>query len=221
MFDLDITRFPISSFKWDSYLEERLESKKYLEGYGFKVYSQSDEDGIIEEIFNRIGVTNKIFIEFGVDYGLENNTHYLLLKNWEGLWIEGSEQKYNEILKKFNPVIFNNRLKVINSFITKENINDLISSTISGEIDLLSIDIDGNDIYVWDSINVINPRVVVIEYNGKLSPSVDWVQPYNPNFIWDSTDYSGASLNHINKVANDKGYQLVGTNVAGVNAFFV
>ena len=67
MFDLDITRFPISSFKWDSYLEERLESKKYLEGYGFKVYSQSDEDGIIEEIFNRIGVTNKIFIEFGVD----------------------------------------------------------------------------------------------------------------------------------------------------------
>ena len=221
MFDLDITRFPISSFKWDSYLEERLESKKYLEGYGFKVYSQSDEDGIIEEIFNRIGVTNKIFIEFGVDYGLENNTHYLLLKNWEGLWIEGSEQKYNEILKKFNPVIFNNRLKVINSFITKENINDLISSTISGEIDLLSIDIDGNDIYVWDSINVINPRVVVIEYNGKLSPSVDWVQPYNPNFIWDSTDYSGASLNHINKVANDKGYQFVGTNVAGVNAFFV
>ena len=86
---------------------------------------------------------------------------------------------------------------------------------------VLSIDIDGNDIYVWDSINVINPRVVVIEYNGKLSPSVDWVQPYNPNFIWDSTDYSGASLNHINKVANDKGYQLVGTNVAGVNAFFV
>lgn len=215
-------KYSITSVKWDIKLEKRLKSKKYLERYGFKVYSQSDEDGIIEEIFNRIGTTNKKFIEFGVDYGLENNTHYLLLKGWNGLWIEGSSKNFETIKKKFKPIIAKEKLKVLNKFINKDNINDIfIEGGVTGEIDLLSIDIDGNDIYVWDNINVINPRVVCIEYNGKIPPSSDWVQPYNPEFIWDGTDYTGSSLNYINKIAKKKGYTLVGTSVSGVNAFFV
>ena len=90
---MDKLKYSINSIKWDIELEKRLKSNKHLEKYGFKVYSQSDEDGIIEEIFNRIGTTNKKFIEFGVENGLESNSHYLLLKGWNGLWIEGSIEK--------------------------------------------------------------------------------------------------------------------------------
>ena len=144
----------------------RLQYEKCLELYGFKVYSQNDEDGILEEIFKRIGTTNKIFIEFGVQNGLECNTHYLLHKDWHGLWMEGSKNSVKEILVRFFPVIRTNQLKCLNAFITKDNINDLINSAgIGGEIDLLSIDIDGNDYYVWEAINVVQPRVVVIEYS--------------------------------------------------------
>ncbi len=219
---MDKLKYSINSIKWDIELEKRLKSDKHLEKYGFKVYSQSDEDGIIEEIFNRIGTTNKKFIEFGVENGLESNSHYLLLKGWNGLWIEGSIEKYEEIKIKFKSAIVNKKLTVTNAFINKENINELISSSgIEGEIDFLSVDIDGNDIYVWKNIKVVNPRVVCIEYNGKIAPSSDWVQPYNPNHIWDGTDFVGSSLNYINKIAKEKGYILVGTNVSGVNAFFI
>jgi hypothetical protein len=219
---MDKLKYSINSIKWDIELEKRLKSDKHLEKYGFKVYSQSDEDGIIEEIFNRIGTTNKKFIEFGVENGLESNSHYLLLKGWNGLWIEGSIEKYEEIKIKFKSAIVNKKLTVTNAFINKENINELISSSgIEGEIDFLSVDIDGNDIYVWENIKVVNPRVVCIEYNGKIAPSSDWVQPYNPNYIWDGTDFVGSSLNYINKIAKEKGYILVGTNVSGVNAFFI
>lgn len=220
--DFEMDKYSITSIKWDIKLKKRLKSKKFLERYGFKVYSQSDEDGIIEEIFNRIGTTNNKFIEFGVDNGLESNTHYLLLKKWYGLWIEGSEKNFNEIRRKFKPAIINKKLKVLNSFVNKDNINELISEGgMSGEIDFLSIDIDGNDIYVWENIEIINPRVVCIEYNGKIPPSCDWVQPYNPNHIWNRTDYSGSSLKYINEIAKKRGYSLVGTNISGVNAFFV
>ncbi len=126
---MDKLKYSINSIKWDIELEKRLKSNKHLEKYGFKVYSQSDEDGIIEEIFNRIGTTNKKFIEFGVENGLESNSHYLLLKGWNGLWIEGSIEKYKEIKIKFKSAIANRKLTVINAFINKENINELISNS--------------------------------------------------------------------------------------------
>ena len=138
-------------------LKARLNNGLYLERYGFKAYSQNDEDGIIEEIFNRIGTTNKIFVEFGVENGLESNSHYLLHKGWSGLWIDGSEKSVKEIKKLFKKPIYDNKLKVINAFITKDNIDSLISDNgnINGEIDLLSIDIDGNDWWVWNAIKRI------------------------------------------------------------------
>ena len=72
---------------------QKYTDKARLERYGFKAYSQNDEDGIIQEIFNRIGVTNKTFVEFGAYDGLENNTTYLLMKGWRGLWIDGDPKK--------------------------------------------------------------------------------------------------------------------------------
>lgn len=86
---------------------------------------------------------------------------------------------------------------------------------------MLSIDIDGNDWHVWKSISVIKPRVVVIEYNGKFPPECDWVMPYDPSHLWDLSDRHGASLSALEKLGNEKGYQLVGTNMTGSNAFFV
>ena len=201
---------------------KRLENEKCLELYGFKVYSQNDEDGIIEEIFNRIGTTNKLFIEFGVENGLQSNCHYLLHKGWRGLWIEGNENYFNEIFRRFFPVIRIGQLGCINAFITKDNINELIrSAEVSGEIDLLSIDIDGNDYYVWEAINVVRPRVVVIEYNAKFPPNHEWKMAYNEKHVWDGSDCQGASLKALELLGRKLGYRLVGTNLNGVNAFFV
>jgi hypothetical protein len=199
----------------------RYDDPKCLARYGFKVYSQNDEDGIIAEIFNRIGTTNQVFIEFGVETGLENNTVKLLLEGWRGLWIEGSERFVKQILAKFRNVIKDARLRIKRGFVDRDNINDLIAPFYAGEIDLLSIDIDGNDIYVFQAISVVQPRVVVIEYNGKFPPSLSIAQVYNPRHQWRGSDYGGSSLAAITRVAKDKGYILVGCNITGVNAFFV
>lgn len=207
---------------YDLLTEQRLKKEKCLERYGFKVYSQNDEDGIIEEIFNRIGTTNKIFVEFGVGNGLECNSHYLLHKGWRGVWLEGSEKNVKEMAEKFSHVIASGKLNGGRAFITRKNINDLISgSGTAGIIDLLSIDVDGNDYHIWQAINVVQPRVVIIEYNAKFPPNHEWVMPYKENHAWDGTDCHGASLKALEILGRQLGYQLVGTNLSGVNAFFV
>jgi hypothetical protein len=201
--------------------DNRYSDKRRLERYGFKVCSQYDEDGIIQEIFHRIGVGSRTFVEFGVENGLENNTLKLLLEGWSGLWIEGSESFVSQINTKFEDVVSNGRLRVKAAFITRDNINGLIGERFTGEIDLLSIDIDGNDIHVLNSIDIVRPRVIVIEYNGKFPPPMNLVQRYNPEHRWKGTDYGGSSLVAISKVASRKGYSLVGCGIVGVNAFFV
>jgi hypothetical protein len=192
-----------------------------LEKYGFKVYSQCDEDGIIQEIFNRIGLQSSTFVEFGVQNGLENNTLKLLLEGWNGLWIEGNERYVAQINERFIDVLTAGRLRVKAAFITRENINNLIGEYFNGEIDLLSIDIDGNDVHILESIDVITPRVIIIEYNGKFPPPINVAQRYDPKYRWSGSDYSGSSLVAITKVADRKGYSLVGCNIIGSNAFFV
>ncbi len=208
--------------RWDIETSARLDNPLFLERYGYKVYSQNDEDGIIQEIFKRIGITNKKFVEFGVQDGTESNSHYLLFLDWAGLWIEGSKEYVNEINNKFNQPIKNGKLRVLNSFITRENINSLIESQgITGEIDLLSIDIDGNDYYIFEEINCINPRVIIAEYNAKFPPECEWRMMYDKDFVWSGSDKHSASLKAFEKLAEKKGYNLVGTNAIGVNAFFV
>jgi len=207
--------------KWQIDLEKRIKDAKYLEGYGYTVYSQNDEDGIIHEIFNRIGCNTKIFIEFGVDKGIESNCHSLLLQGWSGLWIEGRKQAYEQVLRRFAPAIRQGKLEVLNKYITIENINQIIKDYGKSEIDILSIDVDGNDWHIWNAVNIVNPRLVIIEYQGKFPPEIDWVMAYNEDHVWDRSDRSGASLKALEKLGRKKGYQLVGTNITGVNAFFV
>jgi len=206
----------------DLELQQRLQNPLYLEQFGYKVYSQNDEDGIIEEIFNRIGITNKTFIEFGVQNGLESNGHFLLHKGWRGLWIEGSKKYCEKIQKIFKGPLKQKQLTLANSFITAENINEIIGKNFATpQIDLLSIDIDGNDYHVWKAIKCVSPRVVVIEYNALFPPKHEWIMPYNASHVWDKSDNMGASLKSLETLAETLGYQLVGTNLNGTNAFFV
>ncbi len=138
------------------------------------------------------------------------------------MWIEGSSSYVKEIHDRFRPVIKSGQLRVKNAFITRDNINELFTSeNFTGEIDLLSIDIDGNDYYVWQAINVVKPRVVIIEYNGKFPPDLNWKQAYNSKHVWDGSDWQGASLKAYELLGRELGYQPAGTNMSGINAFFV
>src|ERR1700742_928554 len=162
---------------------------KRLLRYGFKVYSQCDEDGILQEIFRRIGTGNKVFVEFGVETGVECNTVKLLVEGWRGLWLDGSPDNIATIHQHFDPFVRDGRLQAMQSFVTAENINALIAQNgISGDIDLLSIDIDRNDYWVWQAIEMVRPRIVVIEYNATLRPPVSLGGPYEPTPAWSGSN---------------------------------
>lgn len=191
-----------------------------LEPFGFRSFSQNDEDGIVQEILRRIGVSSGTFVEFGVQNGLQNNTRLLLYRGWRGLWIEADVKACRYMERAFKKELAARQLRLLCGFVTKENIDELIQSAQLGDIDLLSIDIDGNDYWIWDAIT-LRPRVIVIEYNATFRPPTKWVMEYNAAHRWDFTDYQGASLAALDELARRKGYTLVGTCVAGVNAFFV
>ena len=223
--DLAITRqIFLNMFTEQLKEKERYNQPKSLIKHSYKIFSQNEEDGIIREIFNRIGTTNKTFVEFGCGDGLENNTLALLLEDWKGLWLEGSSRSVNNIKDHFSSVIDNGQLNVVEAFVTRENINNLINAgldTKDEEIDLLVVDIDGNDAHIFSEINVINPRVVVIEYNARFHPPVLFSVDYNPNHAWQGDAYMGASLSFLEEVCGKKGYKLVGCDLSGTNAFFV
>jgi hypothetical protein len=200
----------------------RYQNPKHLIPFGRKIYSQNDEDGIIREIFNRIGPTNKTFVEFGIGNGLENNTLALLFEDWRGLWIDASTDSIQNVCEHFSEVIDAGRLSAIESFITKANINDLISAHITDrEIDFLSVDIDGNDYHVLRAITCINPRVIAIEYNAKFPPPTLFCMDYAETHTWRGDDCFGVSLKFLEVKMDAMGYCLVGCNLSGANAFFV
>jgi hypothetical protein len=200
----------------------RDQDPRHLVAHGYRSYSQNDEDGIIREIFNRVGTTSRTFVEFGIGTGLENNTLALLYEGWRGLWIEAADESARSIRENLQMTIADGTLQLIHSRVTAENINDLISSAMNlEEIDLLSIDIDGNDIHVFKAIHCIKPRVVVIEYNPTFRPPTLFCIDYDPEHVWRRDDCLGASLKLLEVEFENKGYSLVACNVTGANAFFV
>ena len=218
----------LTQIEIENYINENLYnnskylSSKYLNKYEFQAFSQFGEDGIISEIFTRIGFTNKYFVEFGVEDGNETNSTYLLYQGWSGLWIDGNKKNKFSIERSFSNLIKNGKLKIIQSFITAENIESLFKqASTPNEFDLLSIDIDRNDYHVWKAITDYKPRVVIIEYNSIFRPGTDFIVKYEPGTLWDRTSNFGASLESYCKLAKEKGYKLVACSFAGVNAFFV
>jgi hypothetical protein len=191
----------------------------------FKVSSQWGEDGIIQYLIHHVPVENKTFVEFGASNYLESNTRFLLINNnWSGLVMDGSSENVDFI--KSDPIYWRHNLKAECAFITKDNINDLLTGNgMSGDIGLLSIDVDGNDYWVWKEIDVISPRIVVLEYNSRFGPDRAVTIPYDEHFIrhqaHHSCIYYGASLRALVNLGKRKGYTFVGCNANGVNAFFV
>jgi hypothetical protein len=178
---------------------------KTLSNYKKRIYSQTMEDGVIEGVFNNIGTTNKYFVEFGAWDGqhLSNTANLRINENWEGLLLEGNEHR----AKQYS--------HITHAFITADNINSLFEEhNVPKEYDLLSIDLDGNDFWVWKAIDEtkFNARVVIIEYNCnftdqykscaiKYSPHIDTTVP--------SINYYSATIPALKKLGESKGYSLI------------
>lgn len=185
-----------------------------LSAFGKKISSQNDEDGIIEAIFRAIEPRSRYFVEFGIGpnwqdphytKGVEGNCTYLATTGWEGLFMDGGD----------HPEIFN----IKKEFITPLNINHLLKKySVPENFDIISIDIDGQDFYVWLALEY-RPTLVITEYNANFGKDESVVMPYDADYRWDSTKYYGASLAAMQKLGDSKGYTLVYSN--GVNAFFV
>jgi len=213
-------------FMTQTFLSTYLETQRSLEDrrllrHGGKVHSQCDEDGIIAEIFRRIGVATKKFVEIGVGDGSENNSLWPLMQGWSGVWIDGSPEHGVRIEAKFQRLIGEGRLSFRNEFVTLDSIRRLEGEGVFADLDFLSLDVDGNDIHLLSEIKLLDARVLIVEYNAKFPPPHQFVMPYDPEHAWDGTDNFGASLTAWNQVLQGRGYCLVGCNVTGANAFFV
>jgi hypothetical protein len=209
--------------EWRLLLSE-IRDPRRLEHWGRKIYSQNDEDGILAEILRRIEMPPGAghFVECGAGGGLENNTHYLLRQGYAGVWLEGATAHVEAIRRWFASYIAGRQLAIYERFITAETVNDALRAVLpSGDLAVLSIDIDGNEYWVWDAVTCVTPSVVIIAYNGKWPPPLSQVQPYRPNYVWDGTDCFGASLSALTKLGARKGYSLVACNITGTNSFFV
>lgn len=193
----------------------------------FKVFSQFGDDGIIQYLIHKIDIPREkqIFIEFGVQDYQESNTRFLLRNdNWRGLILDGDPSNIEYVIHSAE--YWRHDLTAVAAFIDCDNVNDLFKqSGFSGEIGLLSIDIDGNDYWVWERIDSVNPIIVVAEYNSTFGAQLAVTVPYDAGFQRGLAHYSnlywGASLQALSRLASRKGYVFVGCNGAGNNAYFV
>jgi hypothetical protein len=190
----------------------------------FKVFSQWGDDGIIQYLINTIEMPNT-FIEFGIETYREANTRFLLMNdNWSGLVMDSSKANIESVYDQ--DISWKFDLKAIEAFVTAENINDLIASSgFSGEIGILSIDIDGNDYWILKNIDVVNPVVIIVEYNSTFGNERYISVPYAPSFFRTKAHFSnlfwGASLPAFCYLCEERGYTLIGCNSNGNNAYFV
>jgi hypothetical protein len=193
----------------------------------FKVFSQFGDDGIIQYLIHHVGIPEdqQIFVEFGVENYEEANTRFLLTNNnWRGLIMDASAD--NILHVRTRPYYWRYDLTAVSAFITRENINDLlVTHGFSGKLGLLSIDLDGNDYWVWKHIQAIDPILVVVEFNSVFGMQHAVTIPYDPDFNRTQAHYSnlywGCSLRALCLLAEQKGYIFVGCNSGGNNAFFV
>ena len=195
-----------------------------INNVGYKKFSQFEEDGILLYIFSLLNFSCPTFVEFGADDGINSNSANLIIHHgFNGLFIDGNKKALNRGEYFFKRYVKDSKLVFHHAFITAENINELINSNgINEEIGLLSIDIDGNDYWVWKAITSINPQVVVIETHNEFGMN-DIIVPYDSTYFYPGIhpDYHGASPVAMNKLANSKGYRLIGANELGFNFFFL
>jgi len=193
---------------------------------GMRVFSQFEEDGKLLFVFSLIGMTNKTFMEIGSDDGVNSNSANLYFNfGWHGLFIDGNPQSIKRGIHFFSkyPHTWMYRPKFKCAKVTRENINELIRNEgYYGEIGLLSIDIDGNDYWIWDALTQVEPQVVIIETHNEFGMN-NIVVPYDPDYYYPGKHpvYHGASPIAMCKLTERKGYRLVGANELGFNFIFV
>lgn len=203
------------------------EVPRHLRDVEFKVFSQFGEDGIIQYLIRRAGIPRerRCFVEFGVESYTEANTRFLLMNdNWRGLIIDGSEAHMAAV--RGSQVYWRHDLTAVAAFVDAVNINGLIANAgYAGEVGLLSIDVDGMDYWIWEKIDVVDPIIVVIEYNSVFGAKRAVTVPYDARFTRTAAHHSnlywGCSLKAVELLGKRKGYALVGSNSAGNNAFLV
>jgi hypothetical protein len=200
-------------------------SALFPRGCEYRVFSQAGDDGIIQRLVREVPVRQRVFVEFGVQDYTESNTRFLLLKdNWSGLVMDGSQKDVDFIRR--DPIYSRHDLKSVCAFVSASNINRLLEENLPArDIGLLSIDIDGNDYWIWKAIHVVKPAIVITEYNFRFGPSRSVTVPYDEHFVRGQAHYShiyyGASLKALWILAQQKEYDLVCCNSFGNNAFWV
>src|SRR5579872_1347024 len=200
----------------------RYRDRRRLSHFEGQVYSQHGEDGILSEIFRRVGETNRHFVEVGVGDGQENNTVYRLAQGWSGHWFEGDPENIRRIREAFAPELADGRLTVVQALMTAENAASLMQQHgVPDQFDLLSLDIDRNTSHIWRALHHLSPRVVVVEYNASIPHDDEWEIKYDPKATWDGSLHFGASLGTLQVLGSSFGYELVGCDLSGMNAFFV
>ena len=211
-----------------AHLNNQKDSYRSLHELEFQVFSQFGDDGIIQWLVNKIDIPNKVFVEFGVENYKESNTRFLLINNkWKGLVMDGSKENIEYI--KGDIISWAHHIHAVQCFITKDNINqvllDFINQGYNKELGILSIDIDGNDYWVWKEINVVDPVIVISEYNAIFGKEKAWTIPYKEDFFRGdahrSQPYWGTSLKALCILAKEKGYEFIGCNSHGNNAYFI
>lgn len=197
-----------------------------LSDTGYRVFSQFEEDGILLYIFAAIGMEYKTFIDLGSGDGINSNcANFAVNFGWRGLFIDGNHANIEKGKKYYsgNPDTVLFPPTFVQAIIQRENINELIRDHgFSGGIDLMSIDIDGNDYWIWDALNVIEPRVVIVETHTEFGMN-SIVVPYDKDYSYPGRhpDYHGASPVAMEKLARKKGYRLVGANNYGFNTIYI
>ena len=204
--------------------DPRLADPRSLNRFEHQLFSQCGQDGIIGEIFRRLGTTKGFFVEFGVGAGdgFETNTTNLLLQGWSGLWIEASDEGCATIRRNFSSVLKSGQLRLHQAFLNRDNIADIFrQAQVPTSFDLLSIDIDGNDLWMWQALRDFKPACVSIEYNSHFPARQDWVLPYRADHTWPVSMEYGASAKAIERVGTELGYRLVACDLTGCDCFLV
>jgi len=206
--------------------QQYLINSSKINDYEFKIFSQCGDDGIIQYLIKNLVIENKYFIEFGVDDFSESNCRFLMMNNnWSGFVMDESANRIEKLKSKSWFWLYD--LTAKSEFVTKENIDDILSSIKEKNIGLLHIDIDGNDYHVFKEMNLdfLNPSIIVLEYNSLFGLDRAITIPYRSDFNRTKAHYSnlffGASLRAMNHAAESKGYSLIGTNITGNNAYFI
>lgn len=193
----------------------------------FGVFSQFGEDGIIQYLIRKCAIllSERRFVEFGVENYTEANTRFLLVNdNWSGFVMDASQENISYI--KNDEISWRHDLQAAYCFVSPENLNALLKwAGFEKNLGLFSIDIDGMDYWVWEALTDVCPVIVICEYNSIFGPSAKITIPYQESFsrtkAHHSNLYFGSSLGALVHIGSLKGYCFVGSNSAGNNAFFV